>query len=144
MTARWMQAKKLKQARERRAWAKQYSIKNSAGPNWHNGKIARDGSLDLGEEVRLRNEANTRKARVPDISEIRQIMPDAIFFSTPCDTPYHRCRLFYNPKTRSTYILQYVIWDQHIAKLSFAYPTAQRAWQAFITKQVMWRKTLSF
>ncbi len=149
MTARWMQAKIIKQRRERRAWAKPYSIKNSAGPNWHNGKIAKDTSLDVTEEIRLNNLKKVYNAkgeevnRIPDITEIRREIPDALFVTTPCDTPHHRCRIYFDPRM-TKYILQYVVWPKHQARISIAYPTAHIAWFRFLEDRVRWRKTIDF
>lgn len=142
MGARWMQAKKIKMARERRAWAKPYTIKNSAGPNWHNRTIARNISLDLSEEVRLRNEAATRKPRIPDITEVRKEIPDP-FFNVIVDNPYHRCRVYWN-STRTKFILQYVLWWKGEVRISIAYPSFTRANYVFQTERVRWRITKKF
>lgn len=149
MVARWMQAKRIKQARERKAWSKPYSIKSSAGPNWHNGWAARNAPLDVDEERRIANLRRVLDAhgndvsRIPEITDIRKTIPDPFFTTTPCDTPHHRCRIFYNSR-RTVYILQYVLWSENKVKLSIAYPTAMRAWNAFITDRAIWRKTLRF
>lgn len=136
MVARWMQSKLLKQRRERRAWAKPYSIK-TAGPNWSNGRQAKDISLDLNLERRLANEKATRVSRVPDITEVRKQIPDP-YFVVVTDTPFHRCRMYWNGE-RTKFILQYVLWRTKEVRISITYPTSTRAMFVWMEDKVRWR-----
>lgn len=142
MVAQWARPKYIKMARERKAWAKPYSMKSSVGPNWANGKIMTDTPLDLTEEVRIKNEKATRTYRVPDITEVRKEIPDP-FFICVISTPKHRCRIFYNSQ-RTVFILQYVRWHDQIVKISIAYPTFTRAMQVWVEDRVRWRSSHTF
>ena len=152
MVARWLQSKLAKRARERRAWAKPYSIKNSTGPNWHNGTQARETPVDPDTFLQAERVERLRKrsvnaqgqdvSRIPDIRDIRKEIPDP-FFIVVVDTPYHRCRIYWNSQ-RTVFILQYVLWRQKTVKISIAYPTFTRAVYVFQTDRVRWRKHINF
>ena len=142
MVAVWMRAKRIKIARERRSWARAYTVKGSAGVNWHNGQQMRETSLDINEEIRARNESNTRKQPVPDISAIRKEIPDP-FFVLLTNTPFHRCKMFYDLRDRK-FILQWVDWRKKEARISITYGSPYRAKLAWQEDRVRWRKTIQF
>lgn len=144
MVARWMQAKLIKRKRERRAWAKPMSIKGSS-PNWSNGVQYRDAPLDLNLEIQTRNEQETRKYRIPelsDLTEVRRDIDDPLFI-TPISNPAHRLRVYYN-SGHTCFILQWVEWRKRQVRLSLSYPTFTMAYQRWIEDRVRWKSPKIF
>jgi hypothetical protein len=144
MGARWMQQKVAKQRRERRAWARPFTVRASAGPVWANNAQVRDGSLDLNLETRVRNEAATRKPHVPSLADLHEQLPInekyCINYVVLKNTPFHRCQLYFTGRM-DKFVIRWIDWRRGIVRLSIAYPTAYRAKLSWLSDRTRWRKS---
>jgi len=134
-----MQPKLIKMSRERRAWSRPLSVRGSS-PNWANGNQFRDTPLDLGVEVQARNESATRKQRIPELSELKEVrreINDPLFVQ-PLDNPVQRMRVYYNSK-HEVFIIQWVQWRLKKVSISISYPSFGRAYQRWLEDRVRWR-----
>lgn len=144
MVARWMQPKIIKIRRERRAWARPFTIKGSS-PNYANGKQYKETSLDLSEETIVTNERATRKMPVPelrDLTEVRRELNDPLFVQ-PLDNPIQRLRIYYNSR-HTCFILQWVEWRHQRVSISITYPTFTIAYQHWIEDRTRWKHIHKF
>ena len=148
MPARWMEAKKIKQRRERRAWSRPFTVKSGIIPNRGVIQQYQATAKGLGLE-----EAKTRFPNVApgkhDINErIDEIIEgfrvegqkrfDDPLFITVIDNTLQRCRVFFNSQ-KTCFILQHVSWKERVVRISISYANMDRAQQVWVQGKVTWR-----
>lgn len=140
MPARWMQAKLIKRAKERRAWARPLSVKSGIQPNRDVIAQYQRTAKGLGEEearTRFPNVAPGRKDINDRIDEILQHFDDPLFFCV-LDNNFHRVRVYFNSR-RNSFILQWVNWKERVVRISIIYTSQDRARQLWEQDRVTWK-----
>lgn len=140
MPARWMQAKLIKRAKERQAWARPLSVKSGIQPNRDVISQYQRTAKGLGQE-----EAKTRfpnvapgKYEINDrIEEILQHFNDPLFILV-LENSFHRVRLYFNSR-RDAFILQWVSWKERTVRISIVYTSQNRARQLWEQDKVTWK-----
>lgn len=134
MVNRVLEAKKLKERKRR------FKLPRSGGVVWANGAAIYAGSLDLSKEIQARNEAMTRKDRIPELSDLADVRRniDDPMFTQPLNNPAQRLRIYFNSQ-RTVFILQWVEWRKRQVRISITYPTASLAYQRWVEDRVRWK-----
>jgi hypothetical protein len=151
MPARWLQAKVIKLKKERRAWARKYSIPSGIQANREVVRQYQDTVKGLGKEigeVRFPNVAAGRhelmlRYQTPG-DPLRGIIEDIRdpMFVKLVDNSRQRCRVYFN-SGMTVFILQWVDWRKRVVRLSrpFASSTeAIDAWYIVKENDPIWKK----
>lgn len=140
MPARWMQAKLIKRARERRAWARPLSVKSGIQPNRDVIQQYQRTAKGLGvEEARTRfpNVAPGKVDIRDRIEEILEHFNDPLFVCV-LENSVQRVRLYFNSQ-RNQFILQWVSWKERTVRISIIYNTQDRARMLWEQDRVTWK-----
>lgn len=142
MASRRTLQQQARMRRERRAWAKPYSMKASVGPNWTNGKQMLDSPHNpakfLAAEAAAENIRVMNRGRFISMQELLKDKSEYTYFVQYLNTPTQRVRIIRDPKANGHWIL-WEHWRKGIAKTSIMYPTFTRAVQVWVEDRVRWR-----
>lgn len=146
--AGWAKAKTLKLKRQRRAWARPFSVKSGIIRNREVIEQYQNTAKGLGLEiaqVRFPNIAPGRREMMDRLQTegdpLRGILTDIkdpLFYSV-VDNARQRCRLFYNSQL-TCFVLQWVQWEKGLVRLSITYASAERAKNVWFSDTVTWKK----
>lgn len=140
MPARWMEQKRNKQRRERRAWARPLSVKSGIVPNRQVIQQYQATAKGLGmEEARTRfpNVAPGKYEINERIEEILSQFNDPLFICI-LENAVQRVRVFFNSK-KTCFIFQQVSWKTREVRISITYPSMERAEQVYAQGKVCWK-----
>lgn len=143
--AGWMKAKVIKLKRQRRAWARPFTIKSGIQANREVVKQYQDTVKGLGKdiaEVRFpsipagRHELMLRYNTPGD--PLRGIIEDIRdpFFVTIVENARQRCRIYYNSQM-TVYIIQWVNWREQRVRISHTYNSSARAIEAWVNSETV-------
>lgn len=153
MGASWMKQKRAKMARERRAWAKQYSRPAGIVPNRGIIRQYKETAKGIGideQEVEILmlkmyghgpylGTPAGRRDVIELLRELRKQVPEMQFFQV-LDNAFLRLRLFYGSErgAPTRYIL--VLDDKRlqVTKMSLSYHSKERALQCWSNQTVRW------
>lgn len=141
MANRVMAAKKRKERKQRRAWARKYSIRSGIQSNREVIAQYHRTAAGLGlEEARTRfpNVSPGKKDISDRIEEILQHLNDPLCFDIFPENSYQRVRLFFNSK-KTVFIIQHMNYKEGACRLSISYASAERAIQVWNTDKVIWK-----
>lgn len=141
MANRVMAAKTLKMRRQRRAWARPFSIKSGIQPNRETIQQYKRTAAGLGlEEARTRfpNVSPGKKDISDRIEEVLQHFNDPLFFDIFPENTYQRVRLFFNSR-KTIFVIQHMNYKDNACRLSITYASAERAIQVWNTGKVIWK-----
>lgn len=140
MGARWMEAKKLKQRKMRRAWARPLSIKSGIQPNREIIRQYQDTAKGLGQPIARAIYANVAPGKYDINDRIEEILSqfDDPLFVTIIENNYQRIRLFFNSE-KTCWIIQHVNWRTREVRISITYRSKDRALQVWVQSKVVWK-----